>query len=536
MGKPGEQKLPASISGFTTDPERFAALRDELALTERVLEVKEKHPELLPLVVIQGGTGTGKSTLFNAVCGAELSEAGVTRPMTKGPVLNAPQRLFPALAELFAGIGPEAFQPAPSGAHSPTAGLEEKIRAVASDEDFPAVLVDCPDVDSVFSDHEKAARRIFLCADHVLFVATAEKYADAAGCNFLARAGQAEMGVSLAVNKAERPGSAAEIEGELRAFGLPGFSRIFEVGLAGRSPEIFGLERFAKDAKAYLSAQGPRIKKEGLRAGRLLRDRTLRELSDIAEQERAEIEKLEGLLEDALSRSRESLSRGVSDAGDAEARARIHQKLASMFRRYDFFYPLRGAVGKAVRVPARLLGLAGPAKTAGRPDLPHFPRLDPGPLWFALADYQDRVGRSVTDGPLFRALKEKSPQMEPEQARELLNERLSRLDGWLSERFTHLEQGIPKRKKAGIYGLSLAWGALIVSVESVVGGGFTVLDAALDSVLAPLVTAGALEMFVQSEVKELARSLASGIRQAMEEVLLLQHDSYLALLRDLRPA
>ena len=40
-------------------------------------------------VVFIGGTGTGKSTLFNALIGKPLSETGVERPKTSGPLVYA---------------------------------------------------------------------------------------------------------------------------------------------------------------------------------------------------------------------------------------------------------------------------------------------------------------------------------------------------------------------------------------------------------------------------------------------------------------
>jgi len=66
-----------------------------------------------------------------------------------------------------------------------------------------------------------------------------------------------------------------------------------------------------------------------------------------------------------------------------------------------------------------------------------------------------------------------------------------------------------------------------------VGGGFTVLDAALDSALAPFVTKGAVELFAYQELRRLARELADRYREGLLSVLHDQRTRYQACLQAL---
>src|SRR5262245_42005366 len=56
-------------------------LDDAAALLDRAgqrLRLSAEHT----VVTLAGGTGSGKSSLFNAICGLELSPTGMRRPMT----------------------------------------------------------------------------------------------------------------------------------------------------------------------------------------------------------------------------------------------------------------------------------------------------------------------------------------------------------------------------------------------------------------------------------------------------------------------
>lgn len=122
------------------------------------------------VVGVLGGTGTGKSTLVNALAGREVSQAGdVARPTTVSPVVVVARDVDCSWLALD-GVG---------------------ARVVTSDSPAVAniVLIDCPDPDTQGSDGPSAAaaagdghhnrdllERILPSCDVILLVATAQKY------------------------------------------------------------------------------------------------------------------------------------------------------------------------------------------------------------------------------------------------------------------------------------------------------------------------------------------------------------------------
>jgi GTP-binding protein EngB required for normal cell division len=120
------------------------------------------------VVALAGGTGSGKSSLFNRLAGADFSTVGVTRPVTRdvhacvwgvsgsGPLLEwlgVPRRYRYARASAL-----------DSGEHAMT-GL---------------VLLDLPDHDSVMAHASDQVDHLVELADLMIFVLDPQKYADAA--------------------------------------------------------------------------------------------------------------------------------------------------------------------------------------------------------------------------------------------------------------------------------------------------------------------------------------------------------------------
>jgi len=120
------------------------------------------------VVVLAGGTGSGKSSLFNRLAGADFSTVGVTRPVTK---------------DAHACIWGEAG----SGGLIDWLGVSARNRysrasALDRGEDDLAglVLLDLPDHDSVMSHASGLVDRLVSQADVMIWVLDPQKYADAA--------------------------------------------------------------------------------------------------------------------------------------------------------------------------------------------------------------------------------------------------------------------------------------------------------------------------------------------------------------------
>ncbi|MEV1005820.1 GTPase [Streptomyces sp. NPDC049881] len=144
---------------------------DDAVLTEagRVLDeaaARDRLPTAYTAVAIAGATGSGKSTLFNALAGAQLSESGVRRPTTATAVSCTWEagRELPADG-LLERLG------VPARARRRAHVLDPGLRGL--------ILLDLPDHDSVDPAHREQVDRLLTLVDAVIWVVDPEKYADA---------------------------------------------------------------------------------------------------------------------------------------------------------------------------------------------------------------------------------------------------------------------------------------------------------------------------------------------------------------------
>ena len=152
-----------------SDPAGFSTplLDDSEALLRRAgerLRLSGNHT----VAALAGGTGSGKSTLFNALAGATFSQPGVTRPTTRH--VHACVWGMQGAAPLLDWLGVQR--------------RHRYARASALDSGESALdgllLLDLPDHDSVVSASMAAVDRLSKLADMLIWVLDPQKYADAA--------------------------------------------------------------------------------------------------------------------------------------------------------------------------------------------------------------------------------------------------------------------------------------------------------------------------------------------------------------------
>jgi putative intracellular protease/amidase len=132
---------------------------DAVANMARDMRVRLSYPESVVVAALAGGTGSGKSSLLNAVAGEELALTGGIRPMTSKPLALVPSSSAGALSGYLDALG-----------------ITERV-----EHHGPSwlCLLDLPDNDSVEVDHRHQVDALLPRVDVVVWVTDPEKYNDA---------------------------------------------------------------------------------------------------------------------------------------------------------------------------------------------------------------------------------------------------------------------------------------------------------------------------------------------------------------------
>lgn len=146
------------------DPELIERARGLLKHAGARLRLSADHT----VIALAGGTGSGKSSLFNALCGLELSRVGVTRPTTTAA--HACVWGTEGADDLLGWLGvPPRYR------HSRVSELDR------DDSDITGlILLDLPDHDSVRASQTAESDHLISTADLLIWVLDPQKYADAA--------------------------------------------------------------------------------------------------------------------------------------------------------------------------------------------------------------------------------------------------------------------------------------------------------------------------------------------------------------------
>lgn len=109
------------------------------------------------VVAIAGGTGSGKSSLLNALAGEQIASTSAIRPHTNEPMAWAPVR-DKAMRALLESMG---------------------INKIADNNSLASIaLVDLPDIDSIVDDHRATVEDLLPHVDAVMWVFDPVKYND----------------------------------------------------------------------------------------------------------------------------------------------------------------------------------------------------------------------------------------------------------------------------------------------------------------------------------------------------------------------
>ncbi|WP_067185980.1 GTPase [Microtetraspora niveoalba] len=289
-------------------------------------------------VALAGATGSGKSSLFNALAGTPLADVGVTRPMTS----QAQAALWDA-----GGAGPLLDW------------LDVPRRHSVDGRDLSGlILLDLPDHDSIELTHRLEVDRLVAVVDLLVWVLDPQKYADAAVHERYLRPLSRHRDVMLVVlnqiDRLPRPAvdrCLSDLRSLLAADGLSGVRVVGASAVTGEGlPEL-------REALSILvsrrTAWASRLAADAAAAATALAG------SDEAPPEAAALDEADEPLVDALEEAA-----AVPLVVEAVAKAHRHRAVAATG------WPVTRWLRRLRPDPLRRLHIGGVARTPGRTSVP----------------------------------------------------------------------------------------------------------------------------------------------------------------------
>ncbi len=151
-----------ATAGARVPGEVTAAAREDLAQVTQRLALGVDYT----VVALVGGTGSGKSSLFNALSSLQFADVGVIRPTTSQAAACIWGSKATALLD-FLQVAPDR-----------RIQRESALDGDAEEELTGLVLLDLPDHDSVESTHAEQVNRLLPLIDLLIWVVDPQKYAD----------------------------------------------------------------------------------------------------------------------------------------------------------------------------------------------------------------------------------------------------------------------------------------------------------------------------------------------------------------------
>jgi len=516
------------IKGLATDPAIFREQTEHTRQLLQLLNWKEQQKHLPLIVVCMGGTGTGKSTLFNALIQRKVSAESVRRPTTGGGILYVHKDAIPAFRK--------TDFPFITTIHSsnklPVSGKNSQITLVSHNQlDQTPVYIDSPDVDSVCIENKNHSHNLLLMADIILFVTSCEKYADQEPLEIIYQARKIGKQTIIVLNKNDDMQLAQTIRSQLLKIAgdkVPFFSIVRK-----KQTNLFDFQSDVMSICQYLDNihSKHKLKKQDILALSNYYNSWLTTIQKKFDQELAASEKIEKILSDASQTARDILVNSPAAFDRAYFDKCIKPHIKNVYVRHDLLAPIRQWIVNTLKKPFYLVN---PSKAVINKELLP-PEMDLTPILLALSEYQMYVKRHVSSKIFIQYIQKHSPALDENTIDKLFNDKMKTINKWLTGQFERLNQGIPIQKRIGMHALSLIWGSAILGLETVSGGGLTPIELALDSLIAPYITAGTTELFVVNELKNIVYHLRNQYIKALYSIIDSQHQNYMEILAQLKP-
>jgi energy-coupling factor transporter ATP-binding protein EcfA2 len=530
----------------------FPALTDKQSEADRFLKALEWKTGLAPdfpaIACLMGGTGTGKSTLFNSLAGSMISRVGIRRPCTTNPVLFVHRRWMDETVRCpFLEAGPAET------------GVEGEATVNIAEHEEPRlsglILVDTPDVDSVELANRIVAENFFIISDILILVTSQEKYGDLTGLEIRERAMQWKKRSLSIMNKVV---SDVAFEDFRRGLG-EGNGADHDPVRIERSDSavefIPGLADLPEFSELYAIAggatEGRRIRIEEMER---LRRETLRRVESLGRAAQGEMERVNAL-NNKVRRILERVTRDMETKLDGviseDVQTRVQGRLGQLLKKYDIFFVPRAWVRKAVTSALGALGdifsftlgkMAGedPEKAARNEDFEETrSKVQLEPLEWAVASLNREIADLLASDTALEDLRTVArndiPRWGPNEIRARFDDAFPGVENLLESEFDGFRRGLSRTDELKLYGSYTLWALVLITAEIVLGGGFTLLDALLGSVVVPFIPKWLLSLKVLDLLREIGGRVNEEYRRILRAILESQANLYIDEFRGMLP-
>lgn len=516
-------------------PIRFdSRLKDQAMLEAKRLEAErllhayawkrglgEKFPLIMCLV---GGTGTGKSTLFNSLAGRKISEVGTRRPHTLRAVILAHEDVVSRLSAC----------PFLDG----TTGKEAVVVTDRNPESAGLILVDTPDFDSVELSNRRIADDFFIISDVMMLVTSQEKYGDLTGHQMSLQGKIWGKNTLFIMNKVASDSAFQDFRNTLRAQGFQGEPIRVErvqpppelIADLRERPEFSGIFR-PERSKEIRCAELENLKRRTLSVVKDLHTSCIDQAQRVSEIN----EKIQAILVPIAREMDAQLHAVVTE----DLEVQIRERLQKLLRKYDILFVPRMAVRNAVK--RAFFALVGIFSSEPRDPIEEKDFREEDfegtrssvrlkPLESAVTQLNLKIAEllSLDAGleDLRRTARDDVPRWDSAEIRKRYDKAFPGIEHLLEVEFDKLRQGLSFADEVKLYGSYTLWALLLITAEIAVGGGLSFLDMFLNTVIVPLIPKWLLNFKVLEILREVGERVDRKHQNTLHTILASQAELY----------
>lgn len=522
-------KNPAQFLEISDNLPDSGEIKENLFKLSRLVECliwKSGLPRDFPLIIaLVGGTGTGKSSIFNSLVGKAVSKTAAVRPCTRLPFAAASPKWSEVLKEC-----PVLEMGLSMNSNSSGGNVIELV----ADPDVifeEWILVDTPDYDSAELDHVTLAHNVFVISDIVVLVTSKDKYADMATVRMERWSKEWNKRTVRVLNMVQDPQVVADYEEKFK-------EKVAALDYEPGMPNILAQISQEEHGRELIQLPNDRESQSEIRN---------RELENLAKQATLAVDDLlkplmvheqrVDCLEREIDRTVEKTAMDIFDNAEKiftkNLQDRAKRRLSKALRRYDFLYGPRKRVSDFVGVTLTKvsMGLVGWNRSSIEKKKEEIEaefrrswnEAHTKPAIIALDKFNLRVAQLLsTDNSLDhirRVAGQQVKKLGKSDIQEHMEDVISRVDKVLKEELASFEKGLSKKEEITLYGSYTLSAMALLTAEVALGGGLGALDLVLTSVIAPFIPKMALNVKVYNLLKELGEKVDSVYKDGLREML-----------------